>query len=67
MSLDLVSLNLLAIELQISWRIYLSISLLCTLSVSHELVNGSFLLSHYALLPWMARRIFCQLCPTHGS
>ncbi|MPC54924.1 hypothetical protein E2C01_048853 [Portunus trituberculatus] len=22
--------------------------------------------SRYALLPWMARRIFHQLCPTHG-
>ncbi|MPC77602.1 hypothetical protein E2C01_072060 [Portunus trituberculatus] len=36
MSLDLVSLNLLAIKLQISWRIYLSSPLLCTLSVSHD-------------------------------
>ncbi|MPC59446.1 hypothetical protein E2C01_053465 [Portunus trituberculatus] len=40
--------------------------LLSTLSGSHELVLGSFRLFQYALLPWMARKIFCQLCPTHG-
>ncbi|MPC66532.1 hypothetical protein E2C01_060681 [Portunus trituberculatus] len=58
MSLDRVSLNPLALELQISWRSYLSTPLLSSLSGYHVLVIGSFLLRHYALLLLMCLEAF---------